>query len=84
MTIEEHALDGGLGGAVAEVLLEAGAYPAFFLRFGLRSCFSSVVGSQIYLRKVYGLDAGSIAEGVLARLRARCRNEELAEMVPSL
>lgn len=67
VTVEEHSLDGGMGGAVAESLLDAGAFPGFFLRFGLRT-FSSMVGSQTYLRKVYGLDAGAIANAVLARL----------------
>ena len=69
VTIEEHALDGGMGGAVAESLLDAGAFPGFFLRLGLRT-FSSIVGSQSYLRKVYGLDASAIANAVLARLPA--------------
>lgn len=68
VTIEEHSLHGGLGGAVAQVLLEAGAAPGFFLPLGLRT-FSAIVGSQNYLRKVYGLDAGSIADAVLGRLR---------------
>lgn len=72
VTIEEHALDGGLGGAVAEALLDAGVAPGFFLRFGLRG-FSSIVGSQSYLRKVYGLDADFITRGVLARLRQSVR-----------
>lgn len=70
VTIEEHSLDGGMGGAVAEALLDAGRAPGFFLRFGLRT-FSSIVGSQSFLRKVYGMDAGAIANGVLARLRLR-------------
>jgi transketolase len=69
VTIEEHMIEGGLGGAVAESLMDAGAIPGFFVRFGLRSCFSSVVGSQTYLRKVYGLDAESIALSVLSRLQ---------------
>jgi transketolase len=68
VTIEEHSLDGGMGGAVAEALLDAGAAPGFFLRFGLRT-FASIVGSQSYLRQAYGLDAASIASAVLARLR---------------
>ena len=68
VTIEEHAVDGGLGGAIAEVLLESGAAPSFFVRMGLRNCFSSVVGSQHYLRKVYGLDAASIAQTVCAKV----------------
>ena len=84
VTIEEHALDGGLGGAVAEALLDAGAHPGFFLRFGLRSCFSSVVGSQMYLRKVYALDADSIARGVLARLSSYSLSEDLEAVPPTL
>lgn len=70
VTMEEHSLDGGMGGAAAESLLDAGAAPGFFLRFGLRT-FSSIVGSQSYLRQVYGLDAGAITNAVLARLRMR-------------
>ena len=70
VTVEEHSLAGGLGGAAAEALLDAGAAPGFFLRFGLKT-FSSVVGSQTYLRKIYGIDARSIAGAVLARLRSR-------------
>lgn len=68
VTIEEHMVVGGLGGAVAESLMEAGVVPEFFVRIGLQSCFSSVVGSQKYLRTVYGLDARCIADVVLARL----------------
>ena len=68
ISIEEHAVDGGLGGAIAEVLLEAGAFPRFFLRMGLRNCFSSIVGSQMYLRQVYRLNAAAITENVLAKL----------------
>ena len=79
VTIEEHSLHGGLGGAVAQVLLEAGAVPGFFLCFGLRT-FSSIVGSQSYLRKAYGLDARSIADAVLARLRVRDTAPCMAEV----
>lgn len=69
VTVEEHMVEGGLGGAVAEWLLEAGATPGFFVRLGLQSCFSSIVGSQKYLRKVYGLDADSIAAAVFSRFQ---------------
>jgi transketolase len=69
VTIEEHAVDGGLGGAVAESLMEAGVFPEFFVRLGLHNTFSSVVGSQQYLRKVYGLDASAIVQAVAARRR---------------
>ena len=68
VSIEEHAVDGGLGGAIAETLMEAGVFPPFFVRMGLRNTFSSVVGSQQYLRKVYSLDACAIARTVSAKL----------------
>ena len=60
ITVEEHTIYGGLGGAVAETLLDHGAHPAAFLRIGLEAGFSSIVGSQQYLRKRYGLDGDSI------------------------
>lgn len=68
ITIEEHAVDGGLGGAIAEALMETGAFPRFFVRMGLRNTFSSVVGSQQYLRKVYSLDAAAIVRTASAKL----------------
>jgi len=68
LTVEEHQVEGGLGGAVAEALLEAGAAPGFFQRIGLRSSFPSVVGSQSYLRTTYGMDAEAICSAVLSRM----------------
>jgi transketolase len=68
ISIEEHAVDGGLGGAIAEALMEAGAFPGFFVRMGLRNTFSSVIGSQKYLRTVYSLDAPSIMRTACAKL----------------
>jgi len=65
ITVEEHTVDGGLGGAVAESLMEAGAMPKFFHRIGLRAGFSSVVGSQQYLRGIYGIDAAAIESTAL-------------------
>ncbi len=69
VTIEEHSVEGGLGGAVAENLLEAGVIPRLFFRVGLRGGFTSIVGSQQYLRKVYSLDAASIATVITSKLR---------------
>lgn len=60
VTVEEHTVHGGLGGLVLETLAEAGIFPGKFLRIGLDGCFSSVVGSQSYLRSTYGMDAASI------------------------
>ena len=59
-TIEEHSVIGGLGGAVAEVLMEADQRPAHFKRIGLNGEFSSVVGTQEYLKKRYNLDPPGI------------------------
>lgn len=64
LTIEEHVVDGGLGGLVAETCLEAGVAPRTFYRIGLRDGFSSIVGSQDYLRKRYGMDRDAIMQKV--------------------
>ena len=64
VTVEEHSVHGGLGGAVAESLLEAGVVPRAFHRVGLRHGFSSIVGSQEFLRAAYGIDAPAIIEAV--------------------
>jgi transketolase len=62
ITLEEHTVAGGLGGLIAETLLEHGAAPRRFKRMGLRNGFSSIVGSQAYLRKRYELDAAAIIQ----------------------
>jgi transketolase len=62
LSVEEHVIDGGLGGAIAETLLDAGVAPRRFHRIGLRVGFSSIVGSQEYLRTAYGMDAGAIMD----------------------
>jgi transketolase len=59
VTLEEHSIIGGLGGAVAECLAESGlATP--FKRLGLPSAFSSHIGSQEYLRSKSNLSPDSI------------------------
>ncbi|GBU11194.1 transketolase [Erysipelotrichaceae bacterium] len=58
ITAENHNVIGGLGSAVAEVLLEAGIKTKF-KRVGVRSSFGQV-GTRAYLQKVYGLDAETI------------------------
>lgn len=68
LTLEEHTVDGGLGGAVAEALLEQRAIPRAFIRVGLRAGFSSAVGSQEYLRTVYGLDKRAVVGAALGML----------------
>jgi transketolase len=69
VTIEEHVVDGGLGGLVAETCLEAGIVPRGFHRIGLRAGFSSIVGSQEYLRSRYGMDEEAIVTAARTVLR---------------
>jgi transketolase len=71
VTVEEHTVEGGLGGAVAEILLELGCIPTCFHRIGLRAGFSSIVGTQKYLRKVYGMDAPAIVAVVEKKLLSK-------------
>jgi transketolase len=75
ITVEEHTVKGGLGGAVAEALAESGNFPGFFTRIGLREGFSSAVGTQEYLRKRYGLDAASIVDKTLSKLKSSAVNK---------
>ena len=60
ITCEEHTILGGLGGAVAEVLQEAGVSKVF-RRFGL-AAFPTGVGSQDHMRTANRLDAGTLRE----------------------
>ena len=71
VTVEEHVVEGGLGGAVAEACLEGGVPPRGFRRVGLRAGFSSVVGSQKYLRRAYGMDAEAIENAAADLLGGR-------------
>ena len=64
VTIEEHSILGGLGGAVAETCLEAGVPPKVFRRIGLADVFPAIVGDQNYLRAAYKMDAPAIVATV--------------------
>jgi len=68
VTVEEHSILGGLGGAVAETCMDHGAHPPFFSRLGLKDCYPMVVGDQLYLRSVYGMSARHIVEAVMTGL----------------
>jgi transketolase len=68
-TVEEHSIIGGLGSAVAEVLMEANVSTPHFKRIGITDVFSSVVGDQDYLRDYYGLNSIGIIRTVQATFR---------------
>jgi len=60
ITIEENNLSGGMGSAVYEVCADNNFRPRVFKRIGLKDEYSSIVGSQTYLRSLYGIDSISI------------------------
>ena len=68
VTVEEHNITGGFGSAVCEIAAEAGNACKVH-RIGLQDCFTTVVGSQQYLREIYGMDAKSIADKAEAWIR---------------
>lgn len=65
VTLEEHNVIGGFGGAVAEVISEIMGNRAMLVKIGLQDIYSSVVGDQQYLREYYGLSKDKILERIL-------------------
>lgn len=68
VTLEEHTIIGGLGGAVAEIVAQMSSPKAKLEIIGLRDCFSSIVGDQEYLRSVYGLTTDEVVSRIEAKL----------------
>ena len=66
VTVEEHSVIGGLGGAVAEVMAEFPDRAAPLKRIGLPSTFITRAGSRDYLASQCGLSAQAICEAVRA------------------
>jgi transketolase len=81
VTMEEHSVVGGLGGAVAELLAERTSAP--LLRIGLPHRYESVVGDQEFLRRRHGLDAASVADRIRARARQTSAGPTSAGMYTS-
>ena len=67
VTVEEHTVIGGLGGAVAETMAELGTSCRLH-RIGMPDDYACAVGNQQYLRGCYGMDAAHICERTLAWL----------------
>ena len=63
VTVEEHSVIGGLGGAIAEVLAEKA--PTKMLRIGINDVFGES-GPAVQLLAKYGIDAEGIYEKVKA------------------
>ena len=65
VTVEDHSVIGGLGGAVSELLSEK--HPVKVIRLGVQDKFGAS-GTPAELVKAYGFDAGSIASAVRQNL----------------
>lgn len=63
VTVEEHNVVGGFGGAVAEVVSKYGG-KAKLARIGLIDLYCVEVGNQKYLRNQYGIDSMSIIDKI--------------------
>ena len=69
VSVEEHSVIGGLGGAIAEVMAEADfAALKRFRRIGIPDCFPDQYGSQQGLMESYGITADSIVSVVTSLL----------------
>lgn len=64
VTIEEHSIIGGLGGAVAEVISEMDLPGLRFKRIGLPSEFLKHVGRQDYLKDICRLSVPKLYEDI--------------------
>jgi transketolase len=68
VTLEEHSIVGGLGGAVAEWLTDHGPHGAKLLRMGTPDRFLHPVGTQDCTRESVGLDVETITRRILRQL----------------
>ena len=67
-TIEEHNIIGGLGTAVAGILMEAG-YKGIFKMFGLPDKYFSETGDRQYLNQKCGLTVEQITKEILTKIK---------------
>ena len=74
ISVEDHQITGGLGGAIAEVLCEQGkSIPCTLKRHGIRNMFCES-GEPLELLKKYGLDSAGIAEFVRENYKNKLQN----------
>ena len=67
VTVEEHSIVGGFGSAVCEVIAEEGANCRVH-RIGMEDVYSTIVGTQDYLRGEYQMDAKAICQRTIGWL----------------
>lgn len=68
-TIEEHSLIGGLGGAVAEYIVENSLKPMIFKRIGISDKFCLEIGDYEYIRDYYSLSTDKLVETILKTIK---------------
>lgn len=73
ITMEEHNINGGLGGVIAECLSEK--MPVRVLRIGVNDKYSHSCGSYEYLRIQHGLDANSVVNKISEYLESNGMNK---------
>jgi transketolase len=69
VSVEEHSVIGGFGGAIAEAMAEGGLRGRL-VRLGLPDTFAHAVGSREYLLRHYGLDRDAIVAAALPAARS--------------
>ncbi|SCK37686.1 transketolase [Variovorax sp. HW608] len=62
VTLEEHSVAGGLGGAVLEAIAET--HPMPVLRIGIGERFSETCGSYAHATREHGIDIGSVRDRI--------------------
>jgi transketolase len=67
VTIEEHSINGGLGGAVAEILAEIGI--GRVARVGVRDVFCTEIAPYPDLLRIHGIDAAGVEAAARSLLR---------------
>ena len=80
VTVEEHSVIGGLGGAVAEIISEANfSSPKRFKRIGIPDVFADRYGSQASLMRGFGITTENIVATIKNLSRPDFLSEKLVE-----
>jgi transketolase C-terminal domain/subunit len=65
VTVEEQLLEGGMGSAVAEAMIDTGTIVKM-KRLGIRDGFEVVNGNRDELHALYGIDTQNMVDAALA------------------
>ena len=68
IVIEEHNKFGGLSFIISEILIRNNVFPKKFISFNSGEKFTSIVGSQNYLRNIHKLNLKSITNKILKHI----------------